>query len=120
MTYYYILDENNKPQASELSEWAAWLEEGVDRKRVDLYARGSFRVSTVFLGLDHGLGDIGPPVLWETMIFDREDGPLDQRQERYTSHVDAVEGHKKAVALVEKATWGATCGKRNWRNKPSG
>ena len=53
-------------------------------------------VSTVFLGIDHSFGE-GPPILWETMIFD---GPHDQFQERYTSKEEAIAGHERAMLLA--------------------
>lgn len=59
---------------------------------------GSMRVSTVFLGLDHRHFGDGPPVLWETLIFD---GPLDGEMWRYTSEDAAKQGHEKAVAMVK-------------------
>lgn len=67
---------------------------------------GWLTVSTVFLGLDHGLYD-GPPVLWETMIFGRgrlasfRGMPFLARdsydQRRYTSREDALLGHEEMV-----------------------
>lgn len=37
--------------------------------RLKLSHVGPWTVSSVFLGVDHGAGLEGPPVLWETMIF---------------------------------------------------
>ena len=56
---------------------------------------GALRVSTVFLGIDHGFD--GYPVLYETLVF----GGLDEYGERYTTRLEAVAGHARAVALVE-------------------
>ena len=53
------------------------------------------RVSTVFLGLDHGFG-AEEPVLFETMIFG---GEYDEYCERYCTWDEAVEGHAKAVEM---------------------
>jgi hypothetical protein len=94
MGRHYILDESNTPVAVDLMAWVSFIDR--DRNRVALDERGDVTVSTVFLGLDHSFG-FGPPVLWETMIFG---GEHDQYQERYTSHADAVEGHKRAVELA--------------------
>lgn len=59
------------------------------------------RISTVFMGMDHNWTG-GPPVLWETMVFhdggDRAN--LDLYQDRYTSHDDAVDGHRRICRLV--------------------
>jgi hypothetical protein len=53
------------------------------------------RVSTVFLGIDHGFGD--RPLWFETMIFG---GPHDEYQERYETYEQAEEGHKRALELA--------------------
>jgi hypothetical protein len=91
----YILDENNQPVLIEdVMEWARWFEKAdrvVARSVVGIYT-----VSTVFLGTDHRW-DGGPPILWETMIFTSEPNELDEFQERYTSHEDALSTHKIIV-----------------------
>jgi hypothetical protein len=99
MSRWYILNNNNKPIPASIIEAADWLEEGSDRRTVKRDEIGDILVSTVFLGLDHSWTPGGKPVLWETMIFG---GEHDQYQERYTSHKDALEGHKKALELVNK------------------
>ena len=99
MSNWYILDNNNKPIPASITEAADWLEEGSDRRTVKRDEIGDILVSTVFLGLDHSWTPGGKPVLWETMIFG---GEHDQYQERYTSHEDALEGHEKALELVNK------------------
>jgi len=98
MSKWYILNNNNKPIPASITEAADWLEEGSDRRTVKRDEIGDILVSTVFLGLDHAW-DSNVPVLWETMIFG---GEHDQYQERYTSHEDALEGHKKALTLITK------------------
>jgi len=55
------------------------------------------QVSTIFLVLDHGWHEGGPPILWETMVFG---GPLDADQDRYSSLEDAKVGHEHMVTLV--------------------
>lgn len=55
------------------------------------------RVSTVFLSLDHSFIE-GPPVLFETMIFD---GPHDGFTRRYHTYDEALAGHNKVVEVLE-------------------
>lgn len=62
--------------------------------------RGRVTVSTVFLVIDHSFGDGGPPVLWETLVFD---GPSDQEMRRYTSLADALAGHAEVVTETRQA-----------------
>jgi hypothetical protein len=95
---WYILDENNKPVASTMFESSDWMEQNPTKKSLKQEYIGDIFVSTVFLGLDHSWPkDESKPLLWETMIFYGED---DGYQDRYTSVEEALEGHQKAVDLV--------------------
>lgn len=88
----YILDKNDKPvPCNSFMKWARWFESA--DKRVELTKVGELEISTVFLGLDHSWGD-GPPVLWETMVFDKE---------RNEKDVDQCSGNREqAEAMHEK------------------
>lgn len=93
----YILDENHNPVPEpDTLKWAAWFED-VENRIVEQDIIDGVQISTVFLGLDHGPNDQGPPVLWETMIFG---GSHHEYQCRYTSHEEALCGHAAAVRLV--------------------
>jgi hypothetical protein len=95
---WYILDKENKPVKSTIIQHSEWIEDNPEKKAVKQEHIGDIFISTVFLGLDHSWNsDI--PVLWETMIFG---GEHDQYQDRYTSHEDALEGHKLALTLITK------------------
>ena len=101
MSDHYILDANNHPkQVGDLIEWAKWYSNEAAR-RVGSDTDGEFTVSTVFLGLDHRFGSQGPPVLWETMVFGIEN---EEPCERYTSHAEAVAGHKRFCEQYLPAT----------------
>jgi hypothetical protein len=77
--------------------WSAWMESGhrvVCHDRMESYEgpkEGAIFVSTVFLGVDYNFAGVGPPVLWETMVFQ---GLLDGYCRRYTSKEAAYEGHQ--------------------------
>ncbi len=58
--------------------------------------RDPVKVSTVFLGLDHGFDGDGP-ILFETMVFG---GAHDGEQDRYQTWGAAVSGHQRMVRLV--------------------
>jgi len=62
---------------------------------------GPYRVSTVFLVIDHDFSFKGPPVLFETMVFGRET----DYQDRYCTWDAAVAGHTKAVKLYRRKYW---------------
>ena len=96
MSDRYILDGHTPVPCEDLLTWARWLETAT--RRVAETQIGTYRVSTVFLGLNHSFG-AGPPLLFETMIFGGTDA--DEFQERYTTWDKAVKGHEEAVALVQ-------------------
>jgi hypothetical protein len=74
--------------------WAEWFETA-DR-HVALTEHELFRVSTVFLGLDHRFSGKGPPILFETMAFERgSSASLDCF--RYATWEDAEIGHQAMV-----------------------
>lgn len=100
MSDWYILDDDGEPQLCEdLLQWGRWMQTA---ERIVLQTRvGDACISTVFLGLDHNhWGTTNCPILWETMIFK---GRFDQFMWRYTSKLDAMRGHIRAVAMVELA-----------------
>lgn len=91
----YILDGKMPVKTNNIDEWARWYQTAdrhVSRTEVDKVV-----VSTVFLGLDHNYSQVGPPLLFETMIFG---GKHDDYQERYSTWNEAEEGHRKACALA--------------------
>jgi hypothetical protein len=86
-TYY-----NRAAEPMSLTEWAESLG-SADRKVAGTDIKGS-RVSTVWLGLNHNFSDEGPPLIFETMVFD---GEHDQWCARYSTEDDAREGHEAVV-----------------------
>ncbi len=94
---YWILGDDGEPAvADDVLAWGQWFETH-DRHVLDERV-GRVRISTVFLGLNHDWREVGPPVLWETMIFG---GVFDGYQLRYRSRLDALRGHLDAVHQVE-------------------
>lgn len=70
--HWILID--GEPVVVPLMEWALWLDKTEQRviglDEVQSPGGRIFRVSTVFLGMDHSFG-MGPsPLLFETMIFD--------------------------------------------------
>jgi hypothetical protein len=99
MTREYVLDKNGEPVlCKDLMSWAKFMS-SVDRYSIQDLKDG-VGVSTVFLGLDHNFKGYGPPILYETMIFG---GRFDQKQWRYATRAEAMEGHANAVALAHGA-----------------
>jgi hypothetical protein len=101
----YILDEHGQPVAcDDPLEWAVWMAEHPDRRVAqdmdEGEGTGRVHVSTVFLGVDSGIGTFfgGPPLLWETMVFGG--GVLDHLTRRYASRDEALAGHQEVCAEV--------------------
>lgn len=100
MTDYYTLD-GHTPVPCDLLTWGRMFEDAEGRT-VAQDSIGEFRVSTVFLGMNHSFGD-GPPLLFETMIFGgRYDD--DEYQTRCTTWEEAEEMHKVACAACSQST----------------
>lgn len=62
---------------------------------------GDLEVSTVWLGLNHQFGD-GPPLIFETMIFDRARVDAMGFQARYSTEQQARDGHDEAVDRLQR------------------
>lgn len=107
--WHYVLDEGSHvPRKATLGEWAVWLEVqrgkpygGLRRVRRDTLPDGTW-VSTVFLGLDHGFDPDGPPILFETMIFDSEDATSSDidYQDRCSTWDEALKMHEHALHVA--------------------
>lgn len=114
---WYALDDDLTPRllstdvsATEYFEWHRGMPDSADwyiaktgvgfQIALDNLFDG-IRVSTIYFGMDHNWAG-GSPILWETMVFDdsglRPD--MDMYQNRYTSHAEAIEGHKRICRLV--------------------
>jgi hypothetical protein len=78
---------------NELLIWAEWFQHA-DRTVVQEYI-GPYRISTVFMGLDHNFWDTGPPILFETMIF--SDGATLDYQDRCSTWDEALEMHQRGL-----------------------
>lgn len=101
MIQHYIL-KHRKPVPVPMPVWAYWFGKPHSR-RIRLTYLGDMRISTVFLGLNHELSELGPPLLFETMIFGLFKD--DEYQTRCTHHRQALQMHKMAV-LVAKDHYG--------------
>jgi hypothetical protein len=95
----YLLQGKQPVRVADLLIWAREFEQG-DRQVADTTIHG-VRISTVFLGLDHGHNPDAPPILFETMIFGGEhDSTI---TDRYSTWSEAEAGHAKAVELVRRS-----------------
>lgn len=94
---YY--DPRGKPIS--MSRWAAAFEYDRHVGESVLRIRGRwYRVSTVWLGLDHSFFG-GPPLIFETMIFEGESFTT-RGQWRYSTAEEAMRGHMRAVRWLKR------------------
>lgn len=103
--HHWILDAELREIPVDLLTWARWVED--HNRHVGEDWIGDYRISTVFLGLDHNWTMHGPPLLYETMLFMRdEEATFGQRSleliERYATWVEAEEGHVRAVEEIKE------------------
>jgi len=95
---HYIL-EGHEPVKVSLMTWARWFDTHLkDRIVAQTQVAAGVRVSTVFLGIDHSFSGKGPPILFESMVFD-DYGDQDCR--RYCTWAEAEEGHLQLVDELE-------------------
>jgi hypothetical protein len=116
---HFILDEKGEVKKEpSLMKWAEWVGVEGNRRIAHTDVGEKYVVSTIFLGLDYSFsGSNGKPILFETMVFDREPSEvtifggkksmikksldIDGMFERYTTKELAVAGHKEIVQKVE-------------------
>lgn len=91
---HWIL-KGHEPVEAGMMEWAEWFESAPNR-RVAVTEGGDYTISTVFLGVDHRFVGDGPPLLFETMVFDKDGGGDTYR---YSTWDEAEAGH---AAVVEE------------------
>lgn len=97
MSHYY-LNEDKTYRPADVMEWAMQFET-MDRHIGCDNVLGK-KVSTIWLGLDHGFCE-DRPMIFETMVFSEYDGGTDIYMDRYSTWDEAVEGHQKAIEWVK-------------------
>lgn len=106
MTDMYVLDGDHNVVPATLEQWM-FQRKHLALRRVGLTevqpGEDGVLVSTVFLGLDHGVSDDGPPILFETLIVG---GEYDGWMERCATYTEAEGAHERAVKLAESALSG--------------
>lgn len=84
-----------------MMRWARWHSECIQDRIIKQETVGAFRVSTVFLGLDHRF-DEPYPVLFETMVFPINEilgqGWSEEWCDRCGTEAEALVIHSQAVA----------------------
>jgi len=91
-----VYDKEGKPIKNML-EWEELLRD-FNYKRIALTnLPWGGKVSTVWLGLDHNWRLTGPPIIFETMVFDEDGKGNDLDMDRYSTLEEAIKGHEEMV-----------------------
>jgi hypothetical protein len=106
----YILDadKNVRPEP-DLGKWSKFMEDMENRRIAWDQVAPEIAVSTVFLGLNHGLvpymGQPGTLILWESMVFGGKMGGEQRRsggsyEQAEAMHRDLLEEVKKSEGII--------------------
>lgn len=93
--FYY----NRAGEPIDLMQWAHLMEDHDYKVVEQTVVNDRWLVSTVWLGIDHGF--LGPPMIFETMVFAQGQPADDWEVRRYATEADARVGHADMVAVVE-------------------
>jgi hypothetical protein len=99
---WYVLggpDGHTPIHEPDITKAAVWFGKTEERTVAKTALPGGLEVSTVFLGLDHNMGD-GPPQLFETMVFDGDSRGVDTW--RCSTWTEAEAMHAAAVKKWKK------------------
>jgi len=103
----YILKDKKAIPEPDMIKWAQWVssadrivKKDIANIKIGGKSIGQVTVSTVFLGIDHSLGDNKEPLLFETMVFG---GPLDGEMDRCSSYEAAEKMHQLMCEKVKLA-----------------
>lgn len=91
----YILVDGKPTEEPDIIKWGKWFQDA-DR-HVAQDDDEKYKISTIFLGINHNFGEEGPPLLFETMVFKR--GSWSEEDcARYATQEEAEAGHAAMVA----------------------
>lgn len=97
---YYAM--NGRPMTQ--AEWSHAMARHITVGWTELRVRGRpFQVSTVWLGLNHNWNPIGPPLIFETMVFEMPRRvPYMGLMCRYSTLAEAQRGHRLMVRGLKR------------------
>ncbi len=102
---FYILKNGRPVLVRDVAVWGRWFDSSFESRVVEqTIVGGKYKVSTVFLGLDHNFSGEGRPILFESMVFTADgmktSDVLDIR--RYSTLGKAKQGHFEYVEMLKK------------------
>jgi hypothetical protein len=96
VTYYKLV--NKVPVECSLMDWVISFAKD---KKVDYTELGLFKVSTIFIGTDHNFSGDGPPLLYETGVFDKNNNNVYRKN--YETLEQAKNGHWQIIENIKKS-----------------
>lgn len=96
---FYTINEDHSVNKLQSGTYPPTTDFTSTSKRVGDDTIDGQRVSTVFLHMDHNWDPGGPPILFETMIFE---GPYDNDMWRYSTWDEALAGHNRIVNCLRE------------------
>lgn len=97
---FWVLGPNHDVIPATMQGWATFFHDFKRRQVAETFV-GDVRVSTVFLGIDHGFGMTDEPLVFETMAFKENRSSYDDLYcERYATWDEAIAGHEAMVKKV--------------------
>lgn len=99
---YYFLNEDKTYRCCTCEEYQEQISLMLNThtKSVDKTLKNDLVISTTWLGINHNFIDENIPLLFETMIFDKNGDSFYCK--RYTTWDEAVQGHKNAIDWIDK------------------
>lgn len=97
---FYYLKNDHTYEPCDLETWSEQFKFMDKSRQVASESINGKHISTVWLGLNHN-HFLGKPLLFETMVFEGEEGDLTIYCDRYSTWDEAVEGHNKAIEWVK-------------------
>ena len=109
MPDFYTLNEDKTVSSCTSEEWYEQREKMFQTRTKHVAKKYiyDYLISTVWLGIDHAFTRFSEstinhePMLFETMIFKRDDFPYECYLDHYSTWKEAEEGHKKAIEWVK-------------------
>jgi hypothetical protein len=95
--FFYILENKTPVPCPDIHAFATFFKNHKEERLVALTQIGDYRVSTVFLGIDHNFSDEGDPLVFETMIFGGNFDGEDEYQTRCSTWEQAEAQHREAI-----------------------
>lgn len=98
---YYKLDENKNVLPSSIEEWCTFVVGTFPINYLSIKKNkvNGFVVSTIFFGVTMTFSIEDKPIVFETVVFDKDRKAIYQHQ--YSSYQEAKQGHKQAIGWVK-------------------